>query len=214
MVALAVVLTFEGPALAAPSTAAAARSPHAVRIIVHLPLAFKDHTPVEPSMRREYVTSLAGLGPIVEHVGRGSFVDDHKRVVFDPVDHIVVISSWPWAGRVVRNVLVRMRRDLRQDATLGEAVPDPGTWRGAEHRTQFEILARPPHQPCHSICDRLHRLLDDEGGGASEYADDRDGTHVVSSVPNARAARVRSALRHLHVRFAERPAAFLLIAGP
>ena len=208
---LAVLFAVAAPPVAAPA-AAPAGSP-AIRIVVHIPLALNDHTPVEPTLVRDYVRSLATLGPIVEHVGRGSYADGSQRVVFDPIDHVVVTSTWPWAGAVVRKVLVRMRRDLRQDATLAEAVPDPGTWRGEEHRTQFEILAAPPHKACRSVCVELHRLLDVQGGGASEYADDRDGTHVVSSVPKARSAYVRATLRRMRVRFAERPAAFVLVTS-
>jgi hypothetical protein len=207
--ALAAVLALAVPPVTAGGAAPAA--PHAVRITVHVPLTLNDHTPVEPSLRRAYVALLAKLGPVVEHAGRGSFVDGGK-VQFEPIDHVVVVTSSPRADAVVHDVLARMRSQLAQTETLAEAAPDP-SWRGEEHRVQFEVIAAPRRRSC-DRCQALHAFLGAEGGGASEFADPRDGTHVISSVPRRAADRVRGTLRKMRVSFAERSSGFVVVAKP
>ena len=182
----------------------------AERIIVHIPLAFNDGTPVSRSELNRLIADLRVLGPVAEHRGYGTYVDSQRRVSVEAIDHVAVTTVSPRAERIVVSMLRRMRRDLRQESTLAEVIPDPHTWREEEPRVQFDVVIAAQGAACDRICARLRRLLDTAGGGDSEYGDGARA-HVMSSVPMKCAMHVRTALRRLRLSFTEHRAAFVLV---
>lgn len=182
------------------------------QVIVHIPLAFNDGTPVSRAELRGLLGELSVLGGPAEHPGHGTFVDSRNHVSVEPVDHVVVLTSSPSAERVVISVLQRMRRDLRQESTLAEVAPDPRNWHNEEARVQFDAVISAQGSGCDRRCTALRRLLDDAGGGDSEF-DDGNRAHLMSSVPHQAASQLRAALRAMRVSFTERPAAFVLVTS-
>jgi hypothetical protein len=180
-------------------------------IVVHVPLRAHDGSAAPAHLRQSYVRALAVLGSVRERRARGSWVGDRGRVTFEPVDDMIVRTRSPRAPAVVRDVLVRIQRDLDQDAALAEAVPDPGSWPGAEHRRRFD--ARLPAHGSRARVTGVHRLFDDAGGGATEE-DGATAIDIASSVPPAVAALVRDALALASVPSTETSSAFVLVSRP
>jgi len=203
LLALVVTCGFPACALAAPAPRPAER------IIVHIPLAFNDGTPVSRSELHRLIGELSVLGAVTEYRGHGTYVDSLGRVSVEPVDHVAVTTTSPRAERIVDSVLHRIRGDLHQEAALAEVLPDPHTWE-EESRVQFDVVITAQGAACDRTCTTVRRLLDDAGGGDSEY-DHAGRAHLMSSVPTKLAMHVRTALRTLRLSFTEHPAAFVLV---
>jgi hypothetical protein len=167
-----------------------------VTVVVHVPLRLNSGAPTPPAVIARYEREFKRLGAVVDHPGVGSWAPKPSAPPsFEPDDHVFITTTPRQARAFLAAFLPRMRRELHQDATLGEIF---GGWYGdpRDERRRVEAIL-----PLTCFCDArlraIHAVLD-RAGGASQY-DGLDGIHVYSSVPPAMVQRIVTALQGLRV---------------
>jgi hypothetical protein len=182
----------------------------AVILVVHVPLRLNSGAPTPPATIARYEREFHALGTVVDHRGIGSWTPDGtSHLVFDNDDHAFITTTARRARAFLVAFLPRMRRELRQTATLGEIL---GGWYGTSAERRLRVtLALPQMCACAGLIRAIH-LAFAPAGGDSEY-DDRHGIHIYSSVPLDRADAVVATLRKLRLAPAVTRSTFILFGN-
>lgn len=168
----------------------------AVTLVLHVPLTLNTGARIPPAIITGYQREFHALGAVVDRPGVGSWMPaGTARLTFDADDHVFITTTAARARAFLTTFLPRMRRDVHQDAALGEILDG---WYGgvAEERRRVEVVL-PLTCQCEARIRAIH-LLFAKAGGASQY-DDLTGTHVYSSVMPQQAGTFVSALHRMHL---------------
>lgn len=167
-----------------------------VTFVVHVPLRLNSGRPTPPAVIARYEREFKRLGAVVDHPGVGSWAPKPSAPPsFEPDDHVFITTTPQQARSFLVTFLPRMRRELHQDAALGEIVSG---WYGdpRDERLRVEAIL-----PLTCFCDArlraIHAVLA-QAGGASQY-DDLDGIHIYASVRPQRAGVIVTRLKRMQI---------------
>jgi hypothetical protein len=167
-----------------------------VTLVVHVPLHLNSGAATPPPIAARYEHAFRALGPVVDHRGIGSWMTTgaSAHLSFEADDHVFISTTPSRALAFLAAFLPRMRRELHQEAALGEVFDG---WYGSrtERRRRVEVVL-PLRCDCAARIRAIHLALA-WAGGASQY-DDQAGIHIYSSVQLDRANAILAAIRRLH----------------
>jgi hypothetical protein len=173
-------------------------------MIVHVPMTYDSGMALPAGTLAGYHRAFSALGPMVDHLGNGSWINPAGKLVLERNDDVFVTTTLTKARAFLPGFLSRLRRELRTGSVLGEMVTGASPMKGEEARTQVEVDV--PTQFATAVA----RALAADAGGSSQYA--VNGIeHLSVDATAAMMPSLRATLTRMQRKWTEAPVLFVLV---